>query len=281
MEKHENESMANYTTFRMGGLAKKIYFPETVEDLKELENLDNASFHYILGGGSNLLINDEKKFEGVICTKKLNNIIEQKSEGKFYIGASMTLQKAIRTINEKGYGGIEYLYSVPGLIGGSIYMNAGRGKDFKKCISDYIISVDYYRDGEVYTIPVEDCMFNHRTSIFQQMKDTVIIGALFEFPCIEREEARQSIMERLELCRKVQDMSMPNMGSVFSECDIDIMNIVKQSQVGGRVMYSNKTINWLLNKGGTFREAISAINRVERMHQLNGKRCSVEVKIWD
>ena len=63
---------------------------------------------------------------------KVNNDIISLGNGKYYIGASVRLQRIINTINKDGYGGIEYLMSVPAMLGGAIYMNAGQGSDKKK-----------------------------------------------------------------------------------------------------------------------------------------------------
>ena len=114
----ENVSLAKYTTFQMGGIAKKMYFPENIEELVKLTTENKKILHFIIGGGSNLLINDKKTFDEVLCLRNFNQTIEHLQGGKYYIGASVRLQKAIRTINEDGYGGIEYLFSVPGLTGG-------------------------------------------------------------------------------------------------------------------------------------------------------------------
>lgn len=282
MEIRTEEDLSNYTTFKMGGLAKKIYFPEDVEDLKTIQLNDINAFSYILGGGSNLLINDQKVFPSVISIRKLNDrIMTSEVDGQYYVGAGVTLQKMIRSVNKQGYGGIEYLFSVPGLVGGAIYMNAGRGRMIGKSISDHILSVDYYQDGQVYTIAKQDCAFGYRTSIFQRMQDIVILGAAFDFRVMEREESQRNIEERLELCRNTQDNTAPNMGSVFKKCDAEIMEKMRKSSMRTGVIYSNKTSNWLLNCGGTFEQALLQIESVEKMHICQEKECSLEIKIWN
>lgn len=87
--------LSQYTTFKMGGKAKKVYFPENLMDLEEIKNTDMGAFQYIIGGGSNLLINDDREFDGVICTKRLNAIVKYEGEDEYYIGAAISCQKAI------------------------------------------------------------------------------------------------------------------------------------------------------------------------------------------
>ena len=57
-----NESLKKYTTIKIGGIAKRLYIPESTDELIELINKLNSSKLYIISGGSNLLINDEKVF---------------------------------------------------------------------------------------------------------------------------------------------------------------------------------------------------------------------------
>ena len=167
----ENESLKKYTTFRMGGNAEKMYFPESVEELSALIKRNKNILKYIIGGGSNLIINDKKDFEEVLCLREFNKSIENKGNGHFYIGASVRLQKAIKTVNAAGYGGMEFLFSVPGLIGGALYMNAGTGRKTDKYISDYVVSVDVLKDGKICTFLKEECAYDFRKSVFQDDPD--------------------------------------------------------------------------------------------------------------
>ena len=44
----ENESLKKYTTFRMGGNAEKMYFPESVEELSALIKRNKNILKYIM-----------------------------------------------------------------------------------------------------------------------------------------------------------------------------------------------------------------------------------------
>ena len=280
----ENESLSHYTTFKMGGTAKKLYFPESIDELKEFCEKKPDALKYIIGGGSNLLINDKKDFEEVLCLRNFNMSFENKGDGIFYIGGSVRLQTAIRELNKNGYGGIEYLFSVPGLIGGAIYMNAGRGKSYNQCISDYIQNVDVLVNGKVETIDKNQCDFSYRHSGFQNKPGCIILGALFKFPEMSKEESSKNIDDRIELCKRVQDNSNPNFGTVFCESNKVIMALVKKIKVGSEdgCRFSGKTTNWMLHgKNGSFEEAVSNINKVKKWHKLLGRKCKEEVRIWE
>lgn len=281
----ENESLKKYTTVKIGGIAKKLYFPENAEELINIINTINGERLYIIGGGSNLLINDEKIFDEVICLRNVDTTINHLGNGKYYIGASVRIQKCIDHINNDGYGGIEYLYSVPALVGGAVTMNAGRGKAHNLCISDYIIDVHVYDylEGKQKVLKKDECGFSYRNSIFKGSK-MIVLGATFCFDSIDKEEAARRKRERIELVRKVQDNSGANFGSVFRKCNKYIMQFVKIVHPGykGGMAFSKKTSNWLVNQGkGTYSQSCKLIDTVIKIHRRFGMEAILEVIKWD
>lgn len=277
MKQLKNEKLSNHTTIRLGGIAKTFLIPESIDELCNV--IQDKNPKYFIGGGSNLLISD-RDFDLVVSLKNFDTKLKHEGNGVFRAGASMRLQSLINQINEAGYGGIEYLYSVPGLVGGAVVMNAGRGKKYHQTISDYIISVDVIRDGKIVTMRKEDCGFSHRNSVFKSNK-YIVVSCVFKFPEMKREESAARKKERLELCRKRQDSSKPNFGTVFFEENARIMNYVRKHKIGGKVHFSEKTTNWIINEGGTFDDAVNAIKRVELLHRLLLKKCKREVIIWE
>lgn len=278
-----NESLKEYTTIRIGGIAKNFYIPESRNELISLLKILKDKKYYILGGGSNLLINDKKVFENVISVKSFDKSIKSLGYGIYYVGASVRIQKLIDTINSHGYGGIEYLYSVPGLVGGAIAMNAGRGKKYKSSISDYIIDVHAYIDGDIKILNKEECCFDYRNSIFKN-KNYVILGSTFKFEQIDIEESTKRRFERLKLVKNKQDRSKYNFGTVFMQGDPRIMLLMKRIHPGYKngVAFSRKTSNWLINYGeGTYEQAIKLIRRVQLLHKILGKKAIPEVIIWE
>lgn len=283
MEILYNESLKKYTTIRIGGQAKIFYIPENKNELIKLINKLSNNKYYIIGGGSNLLINDKKTFDNVILLREFDKSIVNKGNGNYYVGASVKLQKLIDTVNRDGFGGIEYLYSVPALVGGSIVMNAGRGKSFGFAISDYLVDVHVYKNGEITVMKKEDCCFEYRNSIFKN-SETVVLGATFKFEDKDVEKSTKLKNDRLKLCRNVQDNSGFNFGSVFKKVDPKLFKLVRMISRGNKdgVVYSKKTSNWILNQGnGTYMQAINIITSVEKVHKIFGKKAVREVITFD
>ena len=277
MKKINNAQLKKYTTIQIGGVANCLIIPETSEELIDIVREKKPK--YFLGGGSNLLI-AEHEFELVVLLREFDTSISPIGNGKFKVGASVRLQKLINKINEYGYGGIEYLYSVPGLVGGAVSMNAGRGKQFNQCISDYIVSVDVIENGIVKTLKKEECGFEYRSSVFKK-SEMIVISVEFYFPKVVKEESEKLKKQRIELCKKYQDNSHPNFGSVFVEKNVTIMKLARKLKIGKKVHFSSKTLNWILNEGGTYQDAIDAIQKIEIIHKFFSKKCIREFVTWD
>ena len=271
--------LKNYTTFKMGGVCKNLYIPENRKELLDLCDKISPP-RYILSGGSNVVVNDKKVFENVICLREFDKLIEHMGEGVFYVGSSVRLQKLILTINNLGYGGIEYLFSVPGLVGGAVTMNAGRGGSHKNVISDFIRYVYVYRDGETIKLRREECGFSHRYSCFLDSED-IVLGVEFKFDKVSSEECEKQRKQRIDLCKNTQDMSYPNFGTVFCEGNMKIIKLASMLNIpNSKIIYSRKTNNWMLNKGGSFNEVLRKLKLVRLLHRIFRKKCRQEVILW-
>ena len=261
----------------MGGLCHNLYIPESVDELVDLLNYIPKP-RYLISGGSNLLINDNRVFENVILLRKFDESMEDRGNGIFYAGASTRIQKFIRFVNERGYGGAEYLYSLPALVGGIVVMNAGRGNR-KDSISNYVLKVKAWCDGNIVEIPAEECKFGHRTSIFKN-SSMVVLGAYFKFAPRNCQELSNLCKERVKYSKEKQDCSHPNYGSVFYCCNSRIMKAVKTLSGNKKgAQFSSKTNNWMINEECSFEQAMKEISRVKRIHRLFRLKCETEVII--
>lgn len=277
----DNEPLAPRTTVKIGGVAKKFYIPESVEDCCLLQKHLVGEKYYILAGGSNILINDSKNFDNVVFTGSIDNEMSDLGDGNFYCGCSVRIQKFIQYAKQKGYGGIEYLYSLPARMGGIICMNAGRGREEKKSIGDNVSEVYAVKDGEKVTVPKSDCNFNYRSSIFKN-QDYLITGVLLRLNKQSIEYTDQKIKERLELCKRLQDHSEATFGTVFAQADPRIMKICTLLSPKSGITWSRKRGNWFVNDGtGTYKQAIMLINRCRGLHRILGKSINNEVCIWE
>lgn len=280
----KNVDLSNLTTIRLGGTASCFYEPETEAELIKCI-VDNPEIEYFIGGGSNLLIN-ERVFEGVISLKKFNDNILHIENGRYIVGASVKLIKLINIINTDGYGGIEYLCTVPGLVGGAVAMNAGTGIKENLAISDYILSVKVYdkEAGSILTINKDECGFAHRSSMFKSCSRYIILEVQFVFKPQKPEISQILRSDKRAYSRYHHDYSAANFGSVFSVFDPMVLKIVKRLGYGNSrgVHFSKKTLNWILKeKDGNYQEAKVFLNRIIWVHKMLHKKCKLEVVVWE
>lgn len=274
----ENETLSKHTTFHIGGTALKMYFPENLEDLKSIPNLNESR---IIGGGSNLLINDKAVFDSVISTNLLNKNVRLLKNGHFFIGAGIRIQNAIAATNKAGYGGLEYLISIPASIGGAIYMNAGVYSPKITTISDYIVNVTVFVNGNVETWDKKQCLFARRCSIFHKNK-AIILGAEFCLPKQEIDISKKKIAERMAIAKK-QDHSGGNCGSIFKTCNGKLARLIKilHPSCGG-ASWSAKTANWIVNKGNaSYKDIKTLIKMSIVLHKIFFQKCEQEVIEWE
>ena len=278
--------LSTMTTFKVGGIADKVYYPETEEEVVELlHSLDNQRF-WVIGAGSNLLINDEHSFENVICTKSLNdNIIQMDSKDLFYVGAACRIQRVIGFVNNLGYGGIEELISVPATFGGIVYMNAGIGSKTKQVfnISDFIVRVKAVRisDKKIVWIANSECQFEYRHSIFHN-DEYIILGAEIRLREQSIEESKKRIENRRKRCQETQEYGKGCFGSCCKEYSRRIQKVVRFLPVHKCVSQSSKNANWLLNNGSAkYKDAIRIINISKFIHKICRKKFELEIKVWD
>lgn len=278
------EDLSKYSLMKVGGIANKLFVPENKEEMIELLNSlrKMQEEYWIISGGSNILISDLRNFDNVIYMGKFNKEIYMNVDGTFYIGASVRLQHLIRYINEAGYGGLEYLFSVPAMVGGAIVMNAGRGKAYNKSISDYIVRVEVFRDGSVEVIEKDECKFSYRHSIFQE-SDYIVLGAYFEFPKLDIEKCEALRSARIQYAKSKQDASKPNLGSLLKKKNRLAIFILRKSKYGYKdgIHFSGKCNNWLVNEGkGNYTQAMNVIEKSRKLHRIMLCKQELEVIIW-
>ncbi|QMU99361.1 UDP-N-acetylmuramate dehydrogenase [Borrelia sp. A-FGy1] len=169
------ENLANYTTYKIGGLSNIFLVPKTI---KEAENIFKKAIEekikiFILGGGSNLLINDEEEINfPIVYTGYLNKITLQGNKITAECGANF--EKLCNFALENKLSGLEFIYGIPGTLGGAIWMNARSfGKEISE-ILDLIVFVD--EDGQTICKKFEKNEFSYKISPFQN-KNTLILKA--------------------------------------------------------------------------------------------------------
>jgi len=134
-----NYSSAKYSWLKSGGNISHLYKVHNQVELNKLFSHNNikAKSILVIGNLSNTLIKDDG-FKG-IGIKLLGDFTEvQINSDHMLVGAAVLDNFFSKFCYQKSIAGYEFLYTIPGSIGGNIFMNAGC---YNQEIKDKLISV--------------------------------------------------------------------------------------------------------------------------------------------
>ena len=172
----EPRRLADHTTLRLGGPARRWVRAETEADLIEAVGAADAAGEpvLVLGGGSNVVVADEG-FPGTVVEvatrgieSDLDDDVEASCSGATVkVAAGEPWDPFVALAVEKRWAGIEALAGIPGLVGATPIQNVGA---YGQEVSQTIASVRVWdrKLRGVRTFAAADCGFGYRTSRFKQ-----------------------------------------------------------------------------------------------------------------
>lgn len=257
----EKISLADYTSWRVGGAADRIYLPADLEDLIHfLKTIPKNEPVIWLGLGSNTLVRDNGVCGTVIITQGCLTKIKQLDENTLYAEAGVACPAFARYSARLGLEGAEFLAGIPGTIGGALAMNAGcHGGETWDCVSA-VETLD--RDGNRHIRYPTDYEINYR-SVKQYPSEWFIAGH-FKLKSGQKENALEKIRELLAYRTQTQPTSEPSCGSVFRNPPNDYAARLieacglKGKKIGGAIV-STKHANFIVNDGSATAADIEAL----------------------
>lgn len=306
-----NEPLSKHTTFKIGGPAEWLVIVDDTDKLVALLKwLDGEGVpRFILGGGSNMLASDDG-FKGVVIKIKTQKT-EVLPDGIVADAGCITVAVAQLSMQHK-FTGFEWGVGVPGTIGGAVRGNAGAmGGE----MTDSVISVTAYRDGEVVELSHVECKFGYRDSVFKH-SEAVVLRVRLKLEPAASPEGMKKALEYLQYRNKTQPQGFASTGCVFknheigrNECareatliaqfpeDKDKITLFfksgkipagwlveKAGQKGARVgqaMVSERHGNFVVNTGGaSAAEVMSLVDQVKAaVYNATGFAIEEEMKI--
>jgi UDP-N-acetylmuramate dehydrogenase len=279
----QNESLARYTSWHVGGVARQTYRPADLQDLREfiLTLPDNENIVW-LGLGSNVLIRDGGIPGTVILTQGRLNRIEQIEKNIIRAEAGVTCAKMAKFCTKLGYPEGAFFAGVPGTIGGALAMNASA---FGGETWPYVVAVETVnRKGEVRLREKKDFKIGYRE--VTRPADEWFGAGHFLFKEGSVEEAAQKIRELLRQRSATQPIGEFNCGSVFRNPPGDFAaRLIEASGLKGfclgNAWISKKHANFIINGGkATAKEIETLISFVQKsVEEKQGVRLIPEVHI--
>ncbi len=160
--------LSKYTSFHVGGPAKKILQVSTeAEIIAAIESAGDSPI-LILGGGTNVLVSDSG-FEGTVIRISNNSVqaeVDACSGATLTIGAGENWDEFVLTSINNGFAGLETLSGIPGTVGAAPIQNIGA---YGHEISEFITRVRTYDrvNKEIKTFTNSECEFSYRSSHFK------------------------------------------------------------------------------------------------------------------
>jgi len=197
-----NYDLKKTNWFNIGGKAKVYFKPESLNELISfLKEFGKTEKFFILGAGSNILINDGI-FNGVVIKlgKNFSNISLLPNQ-IIVAGSAASDKKLSEFALENDISGLEFLSCIPGTIGGGLRMNSGC---FKKEFKDILVSVQAIdRMGKVLTIPSSKIKFSYRGNDLD--KNLIFLSASFKGEFKEKIK----IQEYMKIIKNKKDDTQP------------------------------------------------------------------------
>ncbi|CEK11896.1 UDP-N-acetylmuramate dehydrogenase [Legionella hackeliae] len=279
-----NEPLADYTTWRVGGIASKLYKPTSITDLAIfLKQLPKDEPLLWLGLGSNSLIRDSGFKGTVILTQGCLKEIKLIGDGLVHVEAGVSCATMARFCARANLAGGEFWAGIPGTMGGALRMNAGcfGGETWQTVIEVVTIA----RNGELRTRkPAEfEIAYRHVAGL----EDEWFVAATCRLVKGEKEKSLNLIKELLAHRANTQPTNEYNCGSVFRNPPgnfaarlIETCGL-KGKQIGGAVV-SEKHANFIINQhGGALASDIESLIELVRdtVHQQTNVELIREVHI--
>ncbi len=278
----EKEPLSSHTTFKIGGAAELFASPLTVDAVKWLITASREAEvrSFVLGRGSNVLFSDSG-FNGIILsTDRMREVSEK--DGVITAQCGATLNSCALLAKERGLSGLECLYSIPGSVGGAVFMNAGAyGGEMK----DIVLETTYLDTDKmtVKTIRGSEHQFGYRKSVFCQNGGIILETKLKLTP--SDTEAVSEAMEDYRGRRVAkQPLEYPSAGSTFKRYPGRYTGqMIEQAglkgfAVGG-AQVSEKHAGFVINRGGATAADVLAIIDIikKKIYELHGIEIETEV----
>jgi UDP-N-acetylmuramate dehydrogenase len=190
----EQAALADYTTLRLGGPARRLVEAATEAEIVTAVRAadERGEPLLVLGGGSNLVIADEG-FPGTVvrvATRGVHHRIARPGAGgigaernggdavELTVAAGEDWDAVVAGCAGEGLAGIECLSGIPGQVGATPIQNVGA---YGQEVAERIISVRVYDRARraVIDLASADCDFGYRTSAFKrslQMASAAVTG---------------------------------------------------------------------------------------------------------
>lgn len=281
----ENEPMSSHTTFKIGGAARLVVYPENEEQISAIVRCANENNVRLItiGNGSNLLVADEGIDACVMILDEHFAQIRLIGDDVIYASAGAMLIKACRFALDNELSGLEFAYGIPGSCGGGAFMNAGAYGGEMKDVLFKCSHID--KNGNIGFLEGDDLKLGYRHSAYYE-NGCIITGLYMKMKKGEKAQIKAVMDDLISRRRAKQPLEYPSAGSTFKrpegyfagalieECGL------KGKSVGG-AQVSEKHAGFVINKGGASCRDVIELCKLcsDTVEREKGVKLEMEIRV--
>ena len=288
MEYEKDAPLDRYTSFRIGGPARRMAFPRSGEAAVLLVShaLELGARPFVLGNGTNVLFPDEGVERLVICTRDMAGVAAGAVAGEITAECGASLAKIAVFAQKAGLSGLEFAHGIPGSVGGGVCMNAGAyGGEMAQVIDSVTV---LFPDEGIKTLSCADMAFGYRHSLLMEHPGAVVLHAEFALEKDDSAAIRSRMDDLMSRRRASQPLEYPSAGSTFKRPEGYFAGRLieeagcKGMTVGG-AQVSEKHAGFVINVGGaTCADVLALMAEVQRrVKERSGVTLEPEVRVVD
>ena len=287
------ESLAPFTTFKIGGPADVFFEAHSADELAAAVTAARETDvpFFVLGLGANILVGDEG-FRGVVVRNRAAHVEVDPETGRVWAeSGAVVWPNLINRAVAGGLSGLEHYAGIPSTVGGALWQNLHflsppPERERTMFIAEVVESAELLgADGARRTVDREWFDFGYDYSTLH-VTDDLVLSATFQLSPADPVRLQEIIDANLEWrgARHPPLDTQPSAGSVFKKIDgvgagrlADWCGL-KGARVGGATV-TDRHANILVNAGGaTARDVRHLIGYVqETVEREQGYRLSTEI----
>ena len=283
-----NYDLKKNNWFNIGGKTQVYFKPESLSDLAVfLKIFGTKEKIFVLGAGSNTLIN-ENIFNGIVIKLGKNFSNTTLLPNNIIVAGSACSDKKLSVFaRDNEIGGLEFLFCIPGTVGGGLRMNAGC---FNREFKDILVSVQAIdRLGKIITIPASKILFEYRNNDLSE--NLIFLSASFNGKKSEKNKIDFEMKKLREIKNNTQPTKIKTSGSTFknpiTQTKKKVWELIRESvpldTSFGDASISEKHCNFFVNDSdASFNDMKKLIDFVtECVEKKTGIKLEKEIKILE
>lgn len=222
----ENVLLRDFTSMGVGGVADYFYRAQKVDELVGAVSYlsKNQIPYFVLGGGYNIIVSD-MGFPGVAIKNEVKDIVFSGDSTEVIVGSGVEIGRLLMDSASRDFGGLEFLFGVPGTIGGAVYGNAGA---FGHSIGDFVKSATILlpgngeRETKIVRHTAKWFEFGNRTSKLKELSKLhsfenkpIILSVKLQLCQSRKDVILRKMQENLKTKRSTQPLGVKSAGCFF------------------------------------------------------------------